>query len=69
MLLGLILLFGILIYAIYTYRRGPDDSMVSDARKKREQAARQQEDPEQPEQKVLYFPTDNVEVEKRKRNI
>ena len=73
MLLGLILLLGILAYALYNYRRGSDDSMVSNARRERERSRNQsqsfREEPEQPEQKVLYFPTDNVEVEKRKRNI
>ena len=68
-LLGLIVLIGILLYAVYNYRRGSGDEMISDARRERERRSREASGPEEPEQRVLFFPTDNVEVEKRKRNI
>ena len=65
MILGLILLAGILVYAVYNYSRSSDDSMVSGARRDRENRRKAYEEPDDPEQKILSFPTDNVEVAKR----
>ena len=59
--IGLFVLIGLLIYAIYYYRHSGDES--------RERRRRTESHEKDDDGKVLYFPTDNVEHEKHKRNI
>lgn len=62
MIIGLVVLIGLLIYAIYYYRHSADEGKIPESRdhvKRGSDSAG----------KVLYFPTDDVEYEKHKRNI
>lgn len=61
MIIGLFVLIGLLVYAIYYYRHSDDET-------KRRRRDRKHGDTGN-ENKVLYFPTDDVEHEKHKRNI
>ncbi|MBQ0005132.1 MAG: hypothetical protein KBS68_04630 [Clostridiales bacterium] len=64
-ILGLIVLIGLLIYAIINYRQsGKEFDSNSVIRNHR-----QDYDDDSEENKTLYFPTENIETEKHKRNI
>ena len=78
LVLGLLVLVGVLIYAIAKYREESEyeekDSKVSNFIKQLAEAAdipmpgQKQEEPTE-ESKTVNFPSDNLETEKFKRNI
>lgn len=65
--LGLIVLVCILIYAISDFIK--DNKKEAKAPKISSKIKEVRENPENNEDKALLFPTDNVETEKKKRNI
>lgn len=65
--LGLIVLICILIYAISDFIK--DNKKEAKAPKITAKIKVSEENPENTEDKALLFPTDNVETEKKKRNI
>ena len=65
--LGLIVLICILIYAISDFIK--DNKKEAKAPKITAKIKVSEEKPENTEDKALLFPTDNVETEKKKRNI
>lgn len=65
--LGLIVLICILIYAISDFIK--DNKKEAKAPKITAKIKVSEENPESDEDKALLFPTDNVETEKKKRNI
>lgn len=66
-IIGLFVLIGLLIMAIYNYRKGDPDDQQSPMRRERDSKKNQGDSSD--DGKVLYFPTENVEKEKRKRNL
>lgn len=64
-LIGLIVLIGLLILAIYNYFRSDPDDQQSPMRRGRNAGNESTDE----ENKVLYFPSENVEDEKKKRNL
>ncbi|HHW94687.1 MAG TPA: hypothetical protein GX736_02005 [Mogibacterium sp.] len=69
LLIGLILLIGILIYSLFVYIRGEDDERTVRERYPHAFKDKPDYDNDSEDSKTLYFPTDDVEKEKHRRNI
>ena len=65
--LGLIVLIGCLIYAIINYRSSGKEVDTATVLRGRKQNYDDAADTE--EHKALFFPTENIDTEKHKRNI
>lgn len=65
-IIGLVFLIGILILQIAKYTHEKDEQ-TSTVRERYKEKFSQEDD--ESEEKTLYFPTEDVEAEKHKRNI
>ncbi len=67
-IIGLLLLIGILIYALLNYIKGESDNRP--VRERYPNAFKKESESDDSDKtNTLYFPVDNVEKEKDKRNI
>lgn len=71
LVIGLILLIGILIYSLFVYIRGEDDEKTVRERYPHafEDKPEKDDNTEDSNSNKVYFPTDDVEKEKHRRNI